>query len=56
MSIRNNMGITVLACRHTDGKFETHPGPGTVIEPDGILLVLGTREQLREMKLFAKGY
>ena len=55
MSLRNNMGITVLACRHTDGKFETHPGPETLIEPDGILLVLGTREQLREMKLFAKG-
>lgn len=53
MNIRNNMGITVLACRHTDGKFETHPGPETLIEPDSIMLVLGTREQLRDMKRFA---
>jgi len=55
MDIRNNMGITVLACRHTDGKFQSHPGPETLIEPDGILLVLGTRDQLRDMKRFARG-
>ncbi|MDX1377551.1 MAG: TrkA C-terminal domain-containing protein, partial [Anaerolineales bacterium] len=55
MEIRNNMGITVLACRHTDGRFETHPGPETLIEPDSILLVLGTRDQLFDMKRFAQG-
>ena len=55
MSVRSSMGITILACRHTDGRFETHPGPETLIEPDGILLVLGTRDQLRDMKKFAKG-
>jgi len=55
MNVRSSMGITVLACRHTDGRFETHPGPETMIEPDGILLVLGTRDQLRDMKRFAQG-
>lgn len=55
MDIRNSMGITVLACRHTDGKFETHPGPETLIEPDSIMLVLGTRDQLRDMKRYASG-
>jgi voltage-gated potassium channel len=55
MSIRSSMGITILACRHTDGRFENHPGPETLIEPDVILLVLGTRDQLRDMKKFAKG-
>jgi len=55
MDVRNNMGITVLACRHTDGRFETHPGPGTLFEPDSILLVLGTRDQLFDMKRFARG-
>lgn len=55
MDIRNNMGITVLACRHTDGRFETHPGPGSMMEPDSILLVLGTRNQLHDMKRFAGG-
>jgi len=55
MDVRKKMGVTVLACRHTDGKIESHPGPETMIEPDGILLVLGTRDQLRDMKRFAKG-
>lgn len=55
MNVRSTMGITVLACRHTDGRFETHPGPETMIEPDGILLVLGTRDQLRDMKRFSQG-
>lgn len=55
MSVRSSMGITILACRHTDGRFENHPGPETLIEPDGILLVLGTRDQLRDMKKFARG-
>jgi len=55
MDVRKKMGVTVLACRHTDGKIEAHPGPETMIEPDGILLVLGTRDQLRDMKRFAKG-
>lgn len=55
MNVRSTMGITVLACRHTDGRFETHPGPETMIEPDGILLVLGTRDQLRDMKRYAQG-
>jgi len=55
MDVRNNLGVTVLACRHTNGRFESHPGPETMIEPDGILLVLGTRDQLRDLKRFAKG-
>ncbi|HSG44086.1 MAG TPA: NAD-binding protein [Anaerolineales bacterium] len=55
MDIRNNMGITILACRHTNGMFETHPGPASVMEPDSILLVLGTRDQLFDMKRFARG-
>lgn len=55
INVRSSMGITVLACRHTNGKFETHPGPETIIEPDGILIVLGTRDQLRDMKRFARG-
>jgi len=53
-NIRSEQGVTVLACRHIDGKFDTHPGPETVIEPNGLLLVLGTREQLRELMKYAK--
>jgi len=53
-NIRYEQGVTVLACRHVDGKFDTHPGPDTLIEPNGLLLVLGTREQLREVMKYAK--
>jgi len=53
-NIRYEQGVTVLACRHVDGKFDTHPGPDTIIESNGLLLVLGTREQLRELMKYAK--
>jgi voltage-gated potassium channel len=51
--IRNDMGVTVIACRNEDGQFDTHPGPQTVIAPNGLLLVLGTREQLRDLIKYA---
>jgi len=55
MNIRNEQGVTILAIRHVDGRFDTHPGPNTIIEANGFLLVLGTREQLRDMMKFAMG-
>jgi voltage-gated potassium channel len=54
-NFRYEMGVTILACRSDDGTFDTHPGPQTVIVPNGLLLVLGTREQLRELMKYAKG-
>jgi voltage-gated potassium channel len=53
-NLRKKLGVTILACRHTDGKFDTHPGPQTLIDPNGLLLVLGTREQLRDLMRYAK--
>ena len=54
-SFRSEMGVAILACRNHEGVFDMHPGPHTLIEPNGLLLVLGTREQLRETMQYAKG-
>jgi voltage-gated potassium channel len=52
--IRNQLGITVLACRAPKGDFDTRVGPETILQPGGVLIVMGTREQLNEMMKFAK--
>ena len=54
-NIRNEQGVMVLACRNTEGIFNFQPGPQTIIEPSGLLLVLGTREQLRDLMNYASG-
>ncbi|HSM72039.1 MAG TPA: potassium channel protein [Anaerolineales bacterium] len=54
-NFRNEMGVAILACQDSQGVFDMHPGPQTLIEPNGLLLVLGTREQLRDMIKYAKG-
>jgi len=47
--VRSQLGITILACRNQEGRFDTRVGPETTLQPDGLLIVLGTREQLQEM-------
>lgn len=47
--VRNQIGVTVLACRTQAGEFDTRIGPETTLQPGGLLIVLGTREQLRDM-------
>jgi voltage-gated potassium channel len=54
LQVRNQLGVTVLACRTQDGKFDTRIGPKTVIQSDGLLIVLGTREDLQEMMKLAQ--
>jgi voltage-gated potassium channel len=44
--IRDRTGALVLAIRQPDGAFVTNPDPATVIEPDVVLITVGTREQL----------
>ena len=53
-NIRKNLGVTILACRNSYGQFDTHPNPHTIIDPDSLLLVLGTREQLLDLMKYAK--
>jgi voltage-gated potassium channel len=52
--VRSQLGVTVLACRNQEGNFDTRIGPDTILKPDGLLIVLGTREQLREMLKLAQ--
>jgi voltage-gated potassium channel len=44
--IRDHTGALVLAIRRPDGTFLTNPDPGTLIDPDVVLITVGTREQL----------
>jgi len=55
MNIRSEQGVTVLAIRSEDGQFDTHPGPNTLITANCLLLVLGMRDELRDMMKVARG-
>src|SRR5436190_9962094 len=44
--IRDRTGALVLAVRTADGEFTTNPPPETQIEPDQILIAVGTESQL----------
>jgi voltage-gated potassium channel len=52
--IRNQLGITILACRVQEGDFDTRVGPETILQPGGVLIVLGTPKQLSQMMKFAR--
>lgn len=47
--IRDRTGALVLAVRDKDGSFATNPPPETLIEPDSILVAIGTTEQLTDL-------
>jgi voltage-gated potassium channel len=53
--VRAETGVTVLACRTGSGEFDTRLGPDTLLQPGGVLIVLGTREQLQEIMKYARG-
>jgi len=44
--LRDRTGALVLAIRGADGTFATNPDPGTVLEPDTVLIAIGTTDQL----------
>lgn len=52
--VRSQIGVTVLASRAQEGEFDTRIGPETTLQPGGLLIVLGTREQLQEMMNLAQ--
>jgi voltage-gated potassium channel len=47
--IRDRTGALVLAVRERDGAFATNPPPETVIDPNAILIAIGTTEQLADL-------
>ena len=52
--VRDQLGVTILACRTQEGEFDTRIGPDTTLQPGGLLIVLGTREHLNEMMKLAR--
>ena len=43
-------GTTVLAIRRSDGQFEHRPPESTVASPHDVLIVLGTDDELSEIR------
>ena len=52
--IRDRTGALVLALRTSSGRIDANPAPETVIEPDAILIVVGTTEQLKALDELAE--
>jgi len=46
---QNQLDITVLACKHADGQWNTRPGGTTVIQPHSRIIALGTLEHLQRI-------
>jgi len=45
-AIRDRTGALVLAIRARGGELRTNPPPDTAIEPDGLLIAIGTEDEL----------
>jgi voltage-gated potassium channel len=47
--LRARTGALVLAVRHSDGRFESNPPSGTLLQPGTTLVAIGTDEQLASL-------
>lgn len=52
---RHQLDVTVLACKYADGRWNTRPHAGTVLEPGCQLIALGTLPQLQKLIELARG-
>lgn len=52
-NLRARIGVTVLAVRTPDGRFNSSPGVHTILEPGISLIALGTPEQLQALVALA---
>jgi voltage-gated potassium channel len=46
---RHQLDVTVLACKHADGKWNTRPRSHTVVQPGSQLIALGTQDHLQKL-------
>lgn len=51
--IRERTGALILAMRQPDQRFVTNPAPETIIEPEHILIAIGTEAQLEALSSLA---
>ena len=54
LQTRHQFDVTVLACKHADGHWNTRPRGATVVEPESQLIALGTQEQLQKLTGLAR--
>jgi voltage-gated potassium channel len=52
--IRERTGALILAMRQPDRRFVTNPPPETIVEPDHILIAIGTTAQLDALSTLAR--
>ena len=48
--LRERANVLVLALRLTDGTFVANPDPGTVLEPEQVLIAVGTADDLERLE------
>jgi voltage-gated potassium channel len=54
-SLRDEMGVVVIALRAQDGEIVFNPKGDSVLEPGSVVVVVGRREQLDELEKMAAG-
>ena len=52
---RHDFDVTVLACKHADGRWNTRPHSETVVQPACQMIALGTLPQLQKLIALAQG-
>lgn len=53
VQLRSTTGVTVLACKPPSGGLITAPKPEMILQPQMLLIVLGTQDQLRALETMA---
>jgi voltage-gated potassium channel len=48
-NLRKETGVLILALRRSDGTFTTNPDPGMVIEPNQVLIAVGTDDDIARL-------
>jgi voltage-gated potassium channel len=52
---RHDFDVTVLACKHADGQWNTRPHSETVVQPGCQMIALGTLPNLQKLLALARG-
>jgi len=55
LEIKQKTGATILAVKHSTGKFNLQPGAATVVGHGDVLVALGTSQQLELLRKMAEG-
>jgi|WetSurMetagenome_2_1015567.scaffolds.fasta_scaffold10132_6 voltage-gated potassium channel len=50
LDIRNRTGANVIGLRMNDGSYKINPSPDTLIDPNSKLILLGSRQQIQDMR------